>query len=567
MPRTPPPIVRVRIEALHRFLRAHPEIIDYRHTPRYSRGVLELNRLPEPPRYKLLTCRSGAWAEPVKRLTPTGLQVHHGEPSLALREHRFRHASCAQTGGVDFWSPLYETSPSCPRCGCKTSRFSEKVVYRDTDPGDGAVVQAAAGKLGLTLRAGKFHAPDGTVVGDDELMRYVFASGRNPHDAFRVFRRLLKRGIRPLSRHPVPRARLLPRLASYRLRGWQQGAFDEFLHDGHLNVNNPPGAGKMYLGGEVLTRLAGNHVVFVHSRTLSDQWVEHLRRHCPRIEVVHRWKPVCVRVRVFDQANASRCDIDIFNYRTRHTFTKERYVTALYDESHFLPGLSAHRLALLPVEYRLGMTATPHREDGNEDLIEMFTGRGRGGDWKAARQAGDIPNVRVHVVVVRDLDEKYRAVPAVLGRSRRAIIFSDSIADGHRLSKDLGVPFIHGITKGRLTVLARHKIVIMSRVGDCGLDITDLDRAIEFSFHHGSRSQSLQRHGRLLHGRRGGEHVVMMTHSELSLYHKRLSALEQKGAKIRIVKWRRRGQSARVPVSPSRLIQDRYWARLLDKAA
>jgi len=246
---------------------------------------------------------------------------------------------------------------------------------------------------------------------------------------------------------------------------------------------------------------------------------------------------------------------------TRADFKRERFVVAGFDESQFLPGNNASRLATIGSEYRVGLSAAPFREDGRADLIQMMTGLALGEDWQEFKDAGQIADVPVRVLIVQDLEQKHRALGRLLN-GHKTIVFSDAIADGKRIAAELGIPFIHAATNNRLQVLADHRAVCMSRVGDCGIDTVDLEEVIEFNFHHGSRAQSLQRLGRLLHSRRPLRHTVMMTVKEFSLYHKRLSALEEKGFRIGIEMYREQARRGRPP-APKTV---NMWAQLLGVA-
>jgi len=534
---------RVKVESIGQFLRAHPEAFDYRKADKYTRAVLELNNLPDPPRYMLVTCQSDAWKDGT-RLTPTGYQVHHGEVQLAEREHSYSHESCAAIGGTDTWAPLYET-PTCPRCGCMVSRFSDKAVFSDEDPGDSDTLNAVAGKLGLTYSDGRFMAADGSPVGEHELLQYVFSTKRNPGRAFATFRRLLEAGMSVAPPNPVPAGTLLPNVLRYELREGQHGAFDAFLDSGNVGVYWPPGQGKMYFLGMVFARLAGEHVLFVHTRTIRDQWIAFFREH-GNVRVAYVKTPHHYRVDILDAAGGLRSQVRIFGYSTREKFDASRFCVVGFDEAQFLPGNNASRLSMLKSAYRVGLSATPFREDGRAGLIQMMTGLALGEDWQEFRDAGQIPDVPVRVLIVADLEEKHRALARCLNR-HKTIVFSDAIADGKRISADLGIPFIHAETTKRLEVLASHRAVVMSRVGDCGIDTQDLEEVIEFNFHHGSRAQSLQRMGRLLHARKPLRHTVLMTVKEFSLYHKRLSALEGKGFPIRIEMYKDSKKPGRPP--------------------
>jgi len=521
---------RVKLESIARFLRTHPEAFNYAAADKYAIAVLELAKLPPAPRFMLVTCRSDSWQDGT-RATPTGAKIHHGEIALVDREHSFSMESCAAIGGTDVWATLYE-NPCCPRCGCKVSRFSEKAVFSDTDQGEGSTLNAIAGKLGLTWADGRFLAADGSVVGEHELLQYVFSTKRNPGKAFGTFRRILEAGMKVAPPNPVPAEQLLPNVLRYELREGQQAAFASFVESGNVGVYWPPGIGKMYFLGMVFSRLAGEHALFVHTRTIRDQWVAFFREH-GNVRVVCHWKPFHFRVDILDNAGQVRSTVRIFSYMTREVFDDWRFGVVGFDEAQFLPGNNASRLSMLKSDYRVGLSATPFREDGRAGLIQLMTGTALGEDWQEFRDAGAIADVPVRVLIVKDLEHKHRALARIVGR-RKTIVFSDAIADGKRIAAELHLPFIHAATEKRLEVLASHRVVVMSRVGDCGIDTQDLEEVIEFNFHHGSRAQSLQRMGRLLHSRNPLRHTVMMTTKEFSLYHKRLSALEGKGFRIHI---------------------------------
>ena len=521
---------RVKVESVGRFLRAHPEAFNYAAADKYVIAVLELAKLPPAPRFMLVTCRSDNWQDGIKA-TPNGFQIHHGEVALVDRAHSYSMESCAAIGGTDVWAPLYE-NPCCPRCGCKVSRFSEKTVFSDVDPGEGGTLNAIAGKLGLTWSDGQFLAADGSPVGEHELLQYVFSTKRNPGKAFGTFRRILEAGMRVAPPNPVPAQQLLPNVLRYELREGQQAAFVSFLESGNVGVYWPPGIGKMYFLGMVFARIAGEHALFVHTRTIRDQWIAFFKDH-GNVRVVCHWKPFHFRVDILDGAGQVRSTVRIFSYMTREVFADWRFGVVGFDEAQFLPGNNASRLSMLKSDYRVGLSATPFREDGRAGLIQLMTGTALGEDWQEFRDAGAIADVPVRVLIVKDLEHKHRALARIVGR-RKTIVFSDAIADGKRIAAELHLPFIHAATAKRLEVLASHRVVVMSRVGDCGIDTQDLEEVIEFNFHHGSRAQSLQRLGRLLHSRNPLRHTVMMTTKEFSLYHKRLTALEGKGFRIHI---------------------------------
>ena len=79
-------------------------------------------------------------------------------------------------------------------------------------------------------------------------------------------------------------------------------------------------------------------------------------------------------------------------------------------------------------------------------------------------------------------------------------------------------------------------MVVISRVGDLGISIKNLQRVIEIDFLYGSRQQELQRTGRLMHSQASNlRHDILMTEDEYSQYGKRLWALREKGFTIKVI--------------------------------
>lgn len=540
------PVTRIAVTELKRFLTDHPEAIDYANTKGYLRGLIEADTLPPAPRYKLVTCRSAAWTSGT-RSTPIGPKVNHGDAQLAELPHEFSMKSCEDSGGTDFWVPTYEGNSNCPRCGCKVSRYSEKAVFRDDPPEEGETLDIIAAKIGLRWLDGAFRDTDGKAVTSDELLNYVFSTKRNASKAVRVFRKLLEKGLTVLGNAPIPEGRLLPSIFSFELRPLQAEAFGTFRDCGSMSLEYWPGFGKTYFGAYCMGVLSGTHALFVNTNTVRERWIDHFREYAPRVEVQKEWHPAHTRVRLFEANGTLRSTVRIFSYMTRHDFSNDKFVMAVFDESHSLPGNHAHRKALVNCEFRLGMSASPFREDGRSDLIGLLTGRSVGDDWSSAIRDGQLGKVPVRVLVVDDLEHKHATLEELLKEDRRTIVFSDSLADGADISQRNAIPFISSASENRMDIVRSHRTVCMSRVGDCGIDVPDLERCIEFSFHGGARAQSLQRFGRLLHSTVADHHFVLMTRLEHQRYEKRLRVLAEKGFDIKVEMAAKKTRRRRAP--------------------
>lgn len=525
------PITRVSVDSLHAFLRDHPEVIDYRNAGTYASGILQFQKLPDPPRYKQARCDSTSFTDMVKR-TPNGVTMHAEHVRLRDTAHHYTMKSCADIGGFRFFAPIYEVSPRCPRCGCIVSRFSPDGIYAE-EANETASLAMLADKLGLRFEDGEFRSADGRTLDNIDLMRYAFGTSRNPGRAARIFGKLLDKGLGVPKVSSVDPARLRPNLLGYELTAMQEADFQVFLANGSVSSERWPGYGKRYLGAMALTRIPGRHMLMVNTRAVRDQWVMHFEAYAPSATVRKHRKPVHTEVTIRDADGGVRSVIEIYSYATHHDFEDDGYVVCLYDESHHLPSNRAHRHAFVPCEFRMGQSASAIREDRRADWIRKLTGNEVGADWAPHVANGTLPTVPIRVLLVRDLEHKHRLANR-LTENKRAIVFCEAIADGRELQRRYGMPFIFSETAEPLAVIAAHPRVAMSRVGDAGIDVPDLEVVVDLSFLGGSRAQSLQRFGRLLHSTQREEHIILMTDLEYQKRLKRIEILETKGFACRV---------------------------------
>src|SRR5690606_19133280 len=240
---------------------------------------------------------------------------------------------------------------------------------------------------------GKFVNEEGMELDDEQLLKYVFSTKRNAGKAFRVFSRLLEAGLKLAPPNPVSRTRLLPNILGYELRDKQLLAFDSFTETGNVGIYWPPGHGKMYFLGMIFTRLPGRHVLFVNTDTIREAWCKFFEAWAPVCQVRKQWHPLRHELKIMDEAGQERCSITIYTYATGADFTDEKFVVAGFDEAHFLPGNNAHRLSMVGCEFRVGLTATPFREDNRSNLIQIMTGLNLGDDWEEFRADGSLEDV------------------------------------------------------------------------------------------------------------------------------------------------------------------------------
>jgi superfamily II DNA or RNA helicase len=181
---------------------------------------------------------------------------------------------------------------------------------------------------------------------------------------------------------------------------------------------------------------------------------------------------------------------------------------------------------------------TPFREDGREEYVFALSGKPVGLSWDYFKKLGLIKSPTCHVWIMKNFEAKLRRLDSLLQTDMRTIIFSDSIEVGKtvaaRFSKpDAKVPFVYGATKDNLETILAHRVVVVSRVGDEGMSLPNIERVIEVSWLFGSRRQELQRTTRLLHSQREEqEHHILMTLEEYLHDRKRLFSIMDKGFKI-----------------------------------
>lgn len=318
---------------------------------------------------------------------------------------------------------------------------------------------------------------------------------------------LIKDGVLPFEPHPVAKEDLREPGVNFTLRDYQQEAVEKFLQFGAMGCYWMPAAGKTYLGLYLMGTLKGRKLIIVPTLTLVEQWQENIQR----------------------LSSLSPGEWEIITYQSAEKALGRPWSLVIYDECQHLPAQTYARLATIDTKYRLGLSATPFREDGRSELIFALTGFPVGLDWKTIMEKGVVKRPTVDLVICTSLDDKVRVVERLLKEPLRTLIFCDGIALGKRLSQRLGVEFIYSETRKRLELLRRADVVVISRVGDEGISLGTLKRVIEFDFLFGSRRQELQRFGRLFHSVFTGKHYILMTEFELQRYKKRLYSIYERG--------------------------------------
>lgn len=362
---------------------------------------------------------------------------------------------------------------------------------------------------------------------------------------FKLIASMIDDGILPFAPHPVRQEHLRakpawnveytfedrnqgrsPKSHELTLRPYQERAWREFLDKGAVGVFWPMGAGKTVIGLQLIAHLDGPVLVVVPTATLVEQWEERIKRH-----IAFDAK------RLVEVVTYAGLDKVLRRLRAHPSF---RYRAIVFDECHVLPANTFSKAATIPCDYRMGLSATPYREDGRTDYIFALTGWPVGLDWQELIDLGIVQVPEIHLSLSVDEDAKRAVLERLLKERKKTLVFCDSIDKGNALAKRLGLVFVDGSTNKRLDVIRREldtrRTVIVSRVGDEGLSLQELERVIEVDFLFGSRRQEGQRLGRLFHADAKGEHWILMTTQQHEDYQKRLLAIREKGFRIRLHK-------------------------------
>lgn len=342
---------------------------------------------------------------------------------------------------------------------------------------------------------------------------------------FEVIAELIERGNLPFAARGIADEDLRGEPEDVALRPYQERAWEQFAQYGQVGVYWPPGLGKTFFGLYAGERVDGDKLVVVPSSTLEEQWKERIKKYVSRR---HRreWT-----VKTY-QYLTTRNNIEEFTGVNAPKLT-------VFDECHTLPANTFSKLATIETDYRIGLSATPYREDERTDYIFALTGVPVGIEWEELLEYGEFDYPEVTVYLYRTERQKRQDLRTLVAEAAgRTLVFCDEIQAGKKVADMLDAPFVHGETpKGdRLDIVRENRVTVVSRVGDEGMSIEDLDRVIEHKFHGGSRRQELQRAGRIMHSDGVGKHIVQMTDSEFEKFERRLYSLEEKGMDVRFIR-------------------------------
>ncbi|WP_435065654.1 DEAD/DEAH box helicase [Halobaculum sp. EA56] len=347
------------------------------------------------------------------------------------------------------------------------------------------------------------------------------------------------------------------------LRAYQADWRDRFLDQRSGVFVGPPGSGKTVAAISVLAAVGGETLILVPSRELAGQWRTELLAHTDLDESqIDEYHGGAKEVRPVTVATYQTAGMD----RHRSLFDSRGWGLIVYDEVQHIPSDVYRRSADLQTKHRLGLSATPVREDDREEEIFTLIGPPIGTDWGALFDAGFVqePEVEIRYVPWRD-DEARNEWASADGRERhvaaasnpakadevrrlrerhgdaKALVFVDYLDQGERLAGDLGVPFVSGETphhvRQRLFEEFRQcerRTLVVSRIADEGIDLPNAELAVVASGLGGSRRQGAQRAGRTMRPAGAALVYVLATRgtSEEDFAQRQMNHLAEKGIRV-----------------------------------
>ena len=350
------------------------------------------------------------------------------------------------------------------------------------------------------------------------------------------------------------------------LRPYQETWVETFLESRSGVYVGPPGSGKTVAAIATIAAVGGETLILVPSRELAGQWREELLDHSTidpgDVGEYHGGEKT---IRPVTIATYQTAGMD----RHRSLFDSRKWGVICFDEAHHITAPVFKRSAELQAKHRLGLSATPVRETGSEEEIYTLIGPPIGADWDALFEAGFVqePEVEIRYVPWReelarneyasaDGRERRRLAaenPAKVEeiryllaahREKKALVFIEYLDHGEAIAEALDVPFVSGETPHheRAELFRRFRAadgdletLVVSRVGDEGIDLPNAELAIVASGLGGSRRQGSQRAGRTMRPEGSALVYVLATRgtSEEEFAQRQMRHLARKGVRVR----------------------------------
>ncbi|WP_435194756.1 DEAD/DEAH box helicase [Natronomonas sp. EA1] len=347
------------------------------------------------------------------------------------------------------------------------------------------------------------------------------------------------------------------------LRDYQQSWVNRFVQQGSGVLVGPPGSGKTVAAMGIMDAMDGETLILVPGRELAEQWRDTLVLNTSlsreQVGLYHGGEK---QIRPVTVATYQTAGMD----RHRTLFEERKWGLIIYDEVHHVPAPIHRRSVDLQTTSRLGLSASPVREDDKQREIFTLIGPPIGTDWGALFDAGYVAEPEIEIRLIPWASDMHAneygssaghekrqlaaANPAKEEEIReilrdhpgeKALIFVEYLEQGEQLAGALNVPFISGemphARRRKLFEEFRHgprDVLLVSRVGDEGIDLPEAELAIAASGLGGSRRQGTQRAGRTMRPEGRARMYVLATRgsTEEDFARQRMRHLAGKGIRV-----------------------------------
>lgn len=311
------------------------------------------------------------------------------------------------------------------------------------------------------------------------------------------------------------------------LRDYQEEWVEQFEARKAGVFVGPSGSGKTIAALGAMDRIGGETLIVVPNRELAQQWAgELLEKTSIRRGQIGQYHGGTKQIR---PVTIATYDIAAMS-RHRELFNERDWGLVIADECHHSVASTWKRFREIQSKARLGLSATPVREADDPKEIYTLIGPPIGTDWGSLFADGWVEKPAVELIAVpwasdtaRDRYQRASGSKQLIEAARnpqkipvidslldnhndqKTLIFVDWIRQGKELASELDLPFVYGETDHdeREEMYERFRTgeidaLIVSRVGDEGIDLPDAEVAILASTMGSSRSQTGQRAGRTM---------------------------------------------------------------------
>lgn len=346
------------------------------------------------------------------------------------------------------------------------------------------------------------------------------------------------------------------------LRDYQEEYVEKAYEKKAAVLANPAGSGKTVTAIGLMAKIGGPTLVLVPQRNLVGQW---------KRELLDKTTITEDQIGEYHGDEKELNDVTIATYHMAGEKTdifRKEWGLIIFDEVHHIPSQLFRKTASLQSTRRVGLSASPVREDTKEKDIFALIGQEIGGDWARFFNQGYVKKPDVDIQLVEWASDFYRhkyeqasgikkaivasknpAKKQVLEdlleehEDRKTIIFCDWLDQGEDLSEEYDIPFISGETdfEEREEYFQKFRddeltTIIVSRIGDEGLDLPDAEIGIIMSGQGGSRRQATQRAGRVMRPFGDAEVYMVATKgsNEEDFVKQQVELLKEKGVSVSI---------------------------------